>query len=149
MTRTDAKPDPGRGVYGISVAAELVGMAPQSLRLYEQRGLLEPARSTVGTRRYSSEDLQRLHRIAELLATGVNLTGVAMVLDLQDTNARLRAGLDATGPDTDQESRGRGSSTQPGGTPCRIPASDSAATRRGQMAPIRRRPTDRRRRSPA
>ena len=53
MTRTDAKRDPGRGVYGISVAAELVGMAPQSLRLYEQRGLLEPARSIGGTRRYT------------------------------------------------------------------------------------------------
>jgi len=102
MTRKQAKPDPERGVYGISVAAELVGMAPQSLRLYEQRGLLEPARSTGGTRLYSSEDLERLHRIAELLATGVNLTGVAMVLDLQDTNARLRADLGATRPDSDQ-----------------------------------------------
>jgi len=104
MTRTYAEPDPGRGVYGISVAAELVGMAPQSLRLYEKRGLLEPARSTGGTRRYSSEELERLHRIADLLATGMNLTGVAMVLDLQDANARLQADLDATRPDTDQES---------------------------------------------
>jgi MerR family transcriptional regulator, heat shock protein HspR len=130
MTRTDAKHDPGRGVYGISVAAELVGMAPQSLRLYEQRGLLEPARSTGGTRLYSSEDLERLHRIAELLATGVNLTGVAMVLDLQDTNARLRADLDATGPDNDQTSRGHNSNPRPGGTPGRIPASDSTATHR-------------------
>jgi DNA-binding transcriptional MerR regulator len=105
LTRTLARPDPGRGVYGISVAAELVGMAPQSLRLYEQRGLLEPARSIGGTRRYSGEDLERLTRIAELLATGVNLTGVAMVLDLQDTNVRLRADLDATRPGTDQEER--------------------------------------------
>jgi MerR family transcriptional regulator/heat shock protein HspR len=148
MTRTDPKHDPGRGVYGISVAAELVGMAPQSLRLYEQRGLLEPARSIGGTRRYSSEDLERLYRIAELLATGVNLTGVAMVLNLQDTNARLRADLDAAGPDSDQETRGRTSSPQPGGTPRRIPASNSPASRRGQTAPTRR-PTSRRRRSPA
>jgi DNA-binding transcriptional MerR regulator len=149
MTRTHAKPDPGRGVYGISVAAELVGMAPQSLRLYEQRGLLEPARSTGGTRRYSSEDLERLHRIAELLATGVNLTGVAMLLDLQDTNARLRANLDATRPDSDQESRSPSSSPQPGDTPRRLPASDSPPAHRGQTTPPRRRPTARRRTSPA
>jgi DNA-binding transcriptional MerR regulator len=110
MTASNAEPDPGRGVYAISVAAELVGMGPQTLRLYERRGLLEPVRSGGGTRRYSSEDLERLRRIAHLLATGLNLTGVAMVLDLQDTNARLqadldereeeaahRAGLDATG----------------------------------------------------
>jgi len=147
MARTDAKHDPGRGVYGISVAAELVGMAPQSLRLYEQRGLLEPARSTGGTRRYSSEDLERLHRISELLATGVNLTGVAMVLDLQDTNARLRADLDATRPDSDRTSTSRSSSPQPGGTP-RLPAGDSTATRGGRTARTRRRPAARRRRSP-
>ena len=149
MTRTLARPDPGRGVYGISVAAELVGMAPQSLRLYEQRGLLEPARSIGGTRRYSGDDLERLHRIAELLATGVNLTGVAMVLDLQDTNVRLRADLDATWPGSDQESRGRNSSTQSSGTPGRIPASDGAATHRGKWAQSRLSPAVRRRRSPA
>ena len=124
-------------------------MAPQSLRLYEQRGLLEPARSTGGTRLYSSEDLERLHRIADLMATGVNLTGVAMVLDLQDTNARLRADLGATWSDSDQTSSGPNSSPQPGGTPRRIPASDSAATHSGQTAPPHRRPTARRRRSPA
>jgi MerR family transcriptional regulator/heat shock protein HspR len=149
MTRTHAEHDPGRGVYGISVAAELVGMAPQSLRLYEQRGLLEPARSIGGTRRYSSEDLERLHRIAELLATGVNLTGVAMVLDLQDANARLRADLDAIWPDSDEDSRGRSSNPQPGDTSRRLPAGDSAPARRGHTAPTRRRPTARRRRSPA
>ena len=94
---TNAEPDPARGVYAISVAAELVGMGSQTLRLYEQRGLLEPARSAGGTRRYSSEDLERLRRIADLVASGLNLTGVAMVLDLQDTNAQLRADLDRTG----------------------------------------------------
>jgi DNA-binding transcriptional MerR regulator len=72
-------------------------MGSQTLRLYEQRGLLEPARSAGGTRRYSSEDLERLRRIAHLVGAGLNLTGVAMVLDLQDTNARLQADLDATG----------------------------------------------------
>lgn len=90
-----AQPDPGRGVYSISVAAELVGMGSQTLRLYERRGLLEPARSVGGTRRYSSDDLERLRRIAHLVDTGINLTGVAMVLDLQDTNTRLQADIDA------------------------------------------------------
>ena len=96
MTATNAAPDPGRGVYGISVAAELVGMGSQTLRLYEHRGLLEPARSSGGTRLYSSEDLERLRRIGHLVAAGVNLTGVAMVLDLEDANARLQADLNAT-----------------------------------------------------
>ena len=96
MTARNGELDPTRGVYAISVAAELVGMGSQTLRLYEQRGLVEPARSAGGTRRYSSEDLERLRRIADLVAAGLNLTGVAMVLDLQDTNARLQADLDAT-----------------------------------------------------
>jgi DNA-binding transcriptional MerR regulator len=91
---TTAESDPGRGVYAISVAAELVGMASQTLRLYEFRGLLEPARSAGGTRRYSSDDLERLRRIADLVASGLNLTGVAMVMDLQDRNAQLQADLD-------------------------------------------------------
>lgn len=83
--------DAGRGVYGISVASELVGMGPQTLRQYEQRGLLEPARTDGGTRRYSQDDLDRLLRIAELLEAGLNLAGIAMVLDLEDDNDRLRA----------------------------------------------------------
>jgi MerR family transcriptional regulator, heat shock protein HspR len=74
MTATQAEPDSGRGVCAISVAAELVGMGPQTLRLSEHRGLLEPARSAGDTRRYSSEDLERLRRIADLLANHVNLT---------------------------------------------------------------------------
>ena len=94
MSATNDGPGPDRGVYAISVAAELVGMGSQTLRLYERRGLLEPARSGGGTRRYSSDDLERLRRIADLVATGLNLAGVAMVLDLQDANARLRADLD-------------------------------------------------------
>jgi len=107
MIATNAEPDPGRGVYAISVAAELVGMGSQTLRLYERRGLLEPARSGGGTRRYSSEDLDRLRRIAHLVATGMNLTGVAMVLDLQDTNARLQADLDERGEEARSPSRSR------------------------------------------
>lgn len=86
--------DPTRGVYGISVAAELVGMGTQNLRLYERRGLLEPGRTDGGTRRYSSDDVHRLRRIGELLADGLNLAGVALVLDLEAANAQLRAELD-------------------------------------------------------
>ena len=82
--------DPARGVYGITTAAELVGIDPQSLRLYERRGLLEPARTDGGTRRYSADDLDRLRRIRELLDAGLNLAGIALVLDLEGDNARLR-----------------------------------------------------------
>jgi MerR family transcriptional regulator, heat shock protein HspR len=88
--------DPTQGVYGISVAADLVGMDPQSLRLYERRGLLEPARTDGGTRRYSSDDLARLERIGELLTAGLNLAGIAMVLHLETDNAHLRAQLGLT-----------------------------------------------------
>lgn len=82
--------DPNRGVYGISVAAELVGMDPQSLRLYERRKLISPERTPGGTRRYSSEDIERLRRISALLEDGLNLAGIAMVLGLQDENQHLR-----------------------------------------------------------
>src|SRR5579885_1609401 len=85
------EPDPARGVYGISVAAELVGTGVQNLRAYEARGLLEPDRTEGGTRRYSADDLDRLRRIGDLLEAGLNLAGIAMVLDLQDENTRLRA----------------------------------------------------------
>ena len=86
-------PRPGRqrGVYGISVAAELVGMGVQNLRLYEARGLLEPDRTDGGTRRYSADDLERLRRISVLLGAGLNLAGIAMVLDLEAENTALRA----------------------------------------------------------
>jgi DNA-binding transcriptional MerR regulator len=88
--------DPTQGVYGISVAADLVGMDPQSLRLYERRGLLEPTRTDGGTRRYSSDDLARLERIGTLLAAGLNLAGIGRVLELEAENARLRAELELT-----------------------------------------------------
>src|SRR5690349_22969226 len=83
-------PDGDRGVYGISVAADLVGMGVQNLRLYEARGLLEPERTHGGTRLYSSNDLDRLRRIGDLLDAGLNLAGIGMVLDLEGENARLR-----------------------------------------------------------
>jgi DNA-binding transcriptional MerR regulator len=91
---TAPEDDPSRGVYGISVAAELVGMGTQNLRLYERRGLLEPDRTGGGTRRYSSDDVERLRRIGELLDAGLNLAGIAAVLDLEEANAQLRAELD-------------------------------------------------------
>lgn len=82
--------DSDRGVYAISVAAELVGTAVQNLRVYERRGLVEPARTDGGTRLYSERDVERLRRIAFLLGEGLNLAGIAMVLDLEGDNARLR-----------------------------------------------------------
>jgi MerR family transcriptional regulator/heat shock protein HspR len=84
-------PDGDRGVYGISVAAELVGTGVQNLRSYEARGLLEPERTEGGTRRYSANDLDRLRRIGDLLEAGLNLAGIGMVLDLETQNTQLRA----------------------------------------------------------
>jgi DNA-binding transcriptional MerR regulator len=97
MTRpgaSDERPERNQGVYGISVAAELVGSAPQNLRLYEARGLVSPARSDGGTRRYSDDDLTRLRAIGQLLDDGLNLAGIAAVLALQATNEDLQAELD-------------------------------------------------------
>ncbi|NDJ90645.1 helix-turn-helix transcriptional regulator [Mycolicibacter kumamotonensis] len=79
----------GLGVYSISVAAELSGIGPQTLRLYERRGLLTPARTAGGTRRYSDDDLARLRRIVELVAEGVNVAGIGEILGLEARNARL------------------------------------------------------------
>lgn len=86
--------DRTRGLYGISVVAELVGNGEQNIRLYERRGLLTPDRSAGGTRRYSDDDLVRLRRIAELLGEGLNLAGIARVLDLENENSELRSRLD-------------------------------------------------------
>ena len=84
-------PDATQGVYGISVTAALVGVGIQSLRAYERRGLLEPDRTAGGTRLYSQADVQRLRRITDLLDAGLNLVGVAKVLELEEDNAQLRA----------------------------------------------------------
>jgi MerR family transcriptional regulator/heat shock protein HspR len=81
-------------VYVISVAAELAGMHPQTLRIYERRGLVNPARTPGGNRRYSDADIDQLRRVAELTAEGLNLEGIRRVLALEVDNARLRAELD-------------------------------------------------------
>jgi MerR family transcriptional regulator/heat shock protein HspR len=81
-------------VYIISVAAELAGVHPQTLRIYERKGLIEPFRTPGGTRRYSDEDLERLGLIQELTADGVNLEGVRRILELQVENTRLRGQVD-------------------------------------------------------
>ena len=86
-------PGSGDGVYSISVASELTGVEPHTLRLYEQKGLLSPARTDGGTRRYSARDIEHIRRIAELTAAGLNLTGVTLVLHLEAGAGGLRADL--------------------------------------------------------
>jgi MerR family transcriptional regulator/heat shock protein HspR len=92
-----------RGVYAISVAAELTGTAVQNLRVYERHGLVEPTRTEGGTRRYSEDDLARIRRVLVLLAAGLNLAGIALVLRLEDDNARLRR---LTGEPPDRQEAG-------------------------------------------
>lgn len=79
-----------QAVYVISVAAELAGMHPQTLRIYERRGLLTPARTSGGNRRYSDADIARLRRIADLAAAGMNLEGIRHVMSLEEEVALLR-----------------------------------------------------------
>jgi MerR family transcriptional regulator/heat shock protein HspR len=84
-------PDSSRGVYMISVAAELAGMHPQTLRIYETRGLITPKRSPKNTRLYSQEDVERLRRIQELTGElGMNLAGVERVFELEAEIERMR-----------------------------------------------------------
>lgn len=85
-----------RAVYVISVAAELAGLHPQTLRIYERKGLLDPARTGGGSRRYSDADIAQLRRIQELTAEGLNLAGVQKVLELEAELARLRHELAVT-----------------------------------------------------
>jgi MerR family transcriptional regulator/heat shock protein HspR len=92
----------GRGVYSISVAAELSGIGLQTLRLYEKRGLLTPARTAGGTRRYSDDDLARLQRITELAADGVNVAGIGQILGLEARNTQLESDNDQLKSDNSQ-----------------------------------------------
>lgn len=101
-----ADQDDDRGLYAISVVAQLLGTGQQNIRLYERRGLLTPGRTSGGTRQYSESDLVVLRRIGELLDEGLNLAGVAKVLELELDNARLRRQL--------ERARSR-SSQRPGG----------------------------------
>jgi MerR family transcriptional regulator/heat shock protein HspR len=84
-----------RAVYVISVAAELAGVHPQTLRIYERKGLLDPARTVGGSRRYSEQDIAQLQRIQDLTTAGLNLEGVRRVLELEAEVERLRVELDA------------------------------------------------------
>jgi MerR family transcriptional regulator/heat shock protein HspR len=90
-----------RGVYGIGVTSDLVGTAIQNLRAYERAGLVQPSRTSGGNRLYSPDDVARLRRIQVLLAQGLNLAGIAQVLDLQDDNERLRDQITTMGGTAD------------------------------------------------
>ena len=91
-----------RAVYVISVAAELAGVHPQTLRIYERKGLVDPSRTVGGSRRYSERDIERLRRIQELTAAGLNLEGVRRVIALEDENERLRQALAQARLDTEE-----------------------------------------------
>jgi len=94
-TVTRVKVETDRGVFMISVAAELANMHPQTLRMYEARGLIEPRRSPKGTRLYSQEDVDKLRRIQEMTADlGLNLAGVERVLDLEEEIAKMHARIE-------------------------------------------------------
>jgi MerR family transcriptional regulator/heat shock protein HspR len=84
-----------RALYVISVAAELAGVHPQTLRIYERKGLVDPARTEGGSRRYSDGDIDRLRRIQDLTTAGLNLEGVRRVIELEDELVRLRSELAA------------------------------------------------------
>ena len=95
-TRVTAKVATDRGVFMISVAAELAEMHPQTLRMYEARGLIEPQRSPKGTRLYSQDDVDRLRRIQEMTTElGMNLAGVERIFEMEDKMGRLQRKVDA------------------------------------------------------
>lgn len=92
-----------RAVYIISVAAELAGVHPQTLRTYERRGLIKPARTSGGTRRYSPKDVERVQLIQELTqGDGINLAGVLRILDLQDRLEEMSDRLDRARDEVEQ-----------------------------------------------
>lgn len=89
----ESTPD-ARPVYTMGIAAELLDLPPATLRLYERKGLVIPARTDGGTRRYSVDDIDRMRRIADLHTAGVNLNGIGRVMGLEDENAALRATIE-------------------------------------------------------
>ena len=95
VTRVEASIDEERGVFMISVAAELAHMHPQTLRIYEARGLIHPKRSPKNTRLYSQRDVERLRRIQQMTSEqGLNLAGVETVLEMEERVERMRAELE-------------------------------------------------------
>jgi MerR family transcriptional regulator, heat shock protein HspR len=96
VARAERPHDPGQAVFVISVAAELAGVHPQTLRIYERKGLVDPGRTTGGSRRYSEIDIARVRRIQDLTAAGLNLEGVRWVIGLEDEVRRLRTELERT-----------------------------------------------------
>lgn len=95
--RVEASVDDDRGVFMISIAAELAEMHPQTLRMYEARGLIAPKRSPKNTRLYSQRDVERLQRIQRMTSEGLNLAGVEMVLGLEEEVRKLRRQLQRAG----------------------------------------------------
>jgi MerR family transcriptional regulator, heat shock protein HspR len=91
-----------RAVYIISVAAELAGVHPQTLRIYERKGLLSPARTAGNTRRYSERDIDRLRAIQELTRRGINLAGVKMIIELQAEVDRVRRRIEVLRQEIDR-----------------------------------------------
>jgi MerR family transcriptional regulator/heat shock protein HspR len=96
MAKREEQGSDDRGVYIISVAAELAGVHPQTLRIYERKGLLNPSRTSGNTRRYSTRDIERLEAIQRLTQEfGINLAGVKMIVELQAELDRMRKKVDA------------------------------------------------------
>ena len=94
-----------RAVYIISVAAELAGMHPQTLRIYERKGLLRPARTAGNTRRYSDSDIDRLREIQELTQIGVNLAGVKKIMEMQAKLESIRGEMEEMSEELEQTKR--------------------------------------------
>jgi MerR family transcriptional regulator/heat shock protein HspR len=120
-----------RGVFMISVAAELAEMHPQTLRMYEQRGLIEPKRSPKGTRLYSQRDVEQLRRIQEMTAElGLNLAGVERVLDLEQQLERAKRRIDALERQLDEARREADEARRQSG-------GELVPYRRGDVIPVR------------
>ncbi len=120
-----------RGVFMISVAAELAEMHPQTLRMYEQRGLIEPKRSPKGTRLYSQRDVEQLRRIQEMTAElGLNLAGVERVLDLEEQLERAKRRIESLERQLEGARREAEEARQPRG--------ELVPYRRGDVIPVRR-----------
>ena len=100
-------PELDHGIFAISVAAELSGLHPQTLRIYEREGLVEPGRSAGGTRLYSGGDVTRLREIAALIDGGLNIAGIKRVLELQEEVRRLEAEVQRLSPPAEEPTPNR------------------------------------------